>query len=415
MNAAPRPMLICVSDIHLTDSLHGAHVSREETFERFWTRIAVARLDRPARLCFVGDLFDLVRSPRWLDGAYRPYHEPDAPVRAVVLAIVESIVAREQGFFDAIRRRVEAGELEVTYLLGNHDRLLAHCPQARRVAWRALTGRDEEIEFHTEQVFPEHGVLAYHGHLGDPVNESLDGGGTIGDALGVELITRFPRMMRRIVGEEGSAILEDIDDVRPIYAVPSWVRHVGVVRGDLLGPVNRTWASLVEEFLHRPFVRQWIRGQRKGLRFDTGKKLELMLQLSTKKLVARGQDQRLTKLYKVVQHGFDGRMAARGVEELEARRGLRFVVNGHSHFASMVPLGNVDGRPAAYFNTGTWRTVHQIGNALGGRPSFLAYDAMTYLVFFPGGDPLGRDYEWWTGAMVPQDPPLAQALAGRGV
>ncbi|NOY91591.1 MAG: hypothetical protein GXP55_10355 [Deltaproteobacteria bacterium] len=396
-----RSMLICVSDIHLTDALHGSHVTREETFERFWTRISAARGERPAHICFVGDLFDLVRSPRWLDGAFRPYHDPDTHVQAVVLEIVERIVAREQGFFDAIRRRVEEGGLEVSYLLGNHDRLFAHCPEARRVAWRALTGRDEDVEFRTEQVFPDHGVLAYHGHLGDPVNESLDGGGTIGDALGVELITRFPRMMRRIVGEEGSAILEDIDDVRPIYAVPSWVRHVGVVQKALLRPVNRTWAGLVEDFLSKRFVRQWIRSQRKGFRLDTGKKLELMLQLSTKRLVARGQDQRLTKLYKVVQHGFDGRMAARAVEQLSAKKGLRFVVNGHSHFASMVPLGSIDGRPAAYFNTGTWRTVHQIGNALGGRPSFLAYDAMTYLVFFPSGDPLGRDYEWWTGAMVP--------------
>lgn len=394
-------MLICVSDIHLTDALHGAHVSREDTFERFWTRIAAARGTRPARLCFVGDLFDLVRSPRWLDGAFRPYHDPDKHVRAVVLAIVEHIVEREAGFFKAIRRRVEEGALEVDYLLGNHDRLMAHCPQARRVAWRALTGRDEEVEFDTQRVFPEHGVLAYHGHLGDPVNESLDGGGTIGDAIGSELITRFPRMMRRIVGEQGSEVLEDIDDVRPIYAVPSWVRHVGVVRRELLTPVNKTWSALVEDFLTKPFVRHWIRSQRKGLRLDTGKKLELMLQLSTKKLVVRGQDQRLTKLYKVVQHGFDGRMAARAAQELADHPGVRFVVNGHSHFASMVPLGSVQGRPAAYFNTGTWRTVHQIGNSIGGRPSFLAYDAMAYLVFFPSGDPLGRDYEWWTGAMVP--------------
>ena len=26
--------------------------------------------------------------------------------------------------------------------------------------------------------------------------------------------------------------------------------------------------------------------------------------------------------------------------------------------------------------------------------------AMSYLVFFPTDDPMGRDFEWWTGAMV---------------
>ena len=80
--------------------------------------------------------------------------------------------------------------------------------------------------------------------------------------------------------------------------------------------------------------------------------------------------------------------------------GLRYVVNGHSHFSSMIPLGSVGGKPACYFNPGTWRTVHQMGRSLEGRPTFLPYESMSYLVFFPSDDPLERDYEWWTGAMV---------------
>lgn len=398
-----RPMLIFVSDLHLTDALHGTAVSKEAMFERFWVRIQAARGERPAHLCFVGDLFDLVRSPTWFEGVARPYHEASDRVSAVVEGIVDSILEREAGFFDAIRRRVEAGELEVHYVLGNHDRLLRHAEGARRKVYEALTGRDEDVEFGDEILFRDHGVLAYHGHVGDPINESREGGPTAGDAIGSELITRFPRLVKRIVGEEGSEILDDIDDVRPIYAVPAWVRHVGVVRRDLLQPVGKTWSALVEEFLSKSFVRQWMRDKHRAFGLDTGKKLRLMLELSTKRVMIKGQDQRLTKLYKMVQHGFDGRMAQHAADELSRRRGYRYVVNGHSHFASMVPLGNVDGAPAAYFNTGTWRTVHQIGNAIGGRPSFLPYDAMSYLVFFPTGDPMGRDYEWWTGAMVPRD------------
>jgi hypothetical protein len=93
-------------------------------------------------------------------------------------------------------------------------------------------------------------------------------------------------------------------------------------------------------------------------------------------------------------------MQALAATELGRRRGLRYVVNGHSHFPTMHPLGRIGGDAAVYFNTGTWRSVHQIGHDLTGRPSFLPYDAMTYLVFFPNDDKLGRDYEWWTGAMV---------------
>ena len=56
-----RPLLIFVSDIHLTDRLHGNAVSKADQFARFWQRISAARGNRPAELCVVGDMFDLVR------------------------------------------------------------------------------------------------------------------------------------------------------------------------------------------------------------------------------------------------------------------------------------------------------------------------------------------------------------------
>ena len=393
-------MLIFVSDIHLTDALHGSSVSKLEAFQRFWVRIQAARGKRPAKLAFVGDLFDLVRSPTWLSTPHRPYHDLSGDAVSVVEGITDAILERERPFFDAIRSRVEAGELEIFYALGNHDRLLAIAPKARRAVWRAMTGRDEDVEFPTELIFEEHGVLAYHGHLGDPINDSPDGSGTVGDALASELIVRFPRDVQELIGRREVA-LEDIDDVRPIYAVPAWVREIGIRQRELLRPIGKVWQDLVSDFLDNDFVRQWMRQQHKFLGLDTGKKLKLLLELSTGKLMAHTHDHRLTKLYKLFQHSFDGRMAARAIEQLEARgKKLRYVVNGHSHFANMQPLGNLDGKPAVYFNTGTWRTLHQIGHGIGGRPSFLAFDAMSYLVFFPSGDPMGRDFEWWNGALV---------------
>jgi UDP-2,3-diacylglucosamine pyrophosphatase LpxH len=405
-----RPMVIFVSDIHLTDALHNSAISRKDAFERFWIRIAAARGQRPAHLVFCGDLFDLVRSPSWLDGAHRPYHEPDAAMIAEVDRIVAAVIDRERDFFDAIKTRVETGELEVHYTLGNHDRLLRFAPKARRAIWKALTGRDEDVVFPSEIEFPEHGVLAYHGHVADDINHQPDGAATIGDAIGSELIVRFPRAVRLLTGEPHPE-LDDIDDVRPVYAVPAWVRQLGTLKPELLRPINDVWSDIVESFLSRPYVKHWMKSQKSHLfGFDTGTKLRLLLELSTKKLVVKGSDKRLTELYKVMQHAFDGRMAKRAMNELEARKGrFRFVVNGHSHFPSMVPLGQLSGRPAVYFNTGTWRSVHQIGHGVGGRPAFLPYDAMSYLVFFPDSDPLGRDYEWWTGAMVARRDPEPRA------
>jgi len=396
-----RPLLVFVSDIHLTDALHASMIGKADVFERFWQRIQATRGTRPAEICFVGDLFDIVRSPTWLETERRPYHDPNPDTVAVVDRIVLGILEREAKFFEAIRKRVESGELTVHYVLGNHDRLLAFAPNSRRAIWRALTGQERDVEFPTERVFPEHRVLAYHGHAGDPINESPDGSATIGDALASELIVRFPHSVQSVLGHS-QAELEDIDDVRPIYAVPAWVRQLGIRNGELLRPVAKTWSGLVEEFLHNPFVRDWMRRQHRTFGLDTGTKLKLMLELSTGKVMAHTHDQRLTKLYKIFQQAFDGKMAQRGAHEIVQRekQSLRYVVNGHSHFASMVPLGSIRGEPAVYFNTGTWRTLHQIGHDLGGRPSFLAFDSMSYLVFFPNGDPMNRDYEWWTGACV---------------
>jgi UDP-2,3-diacylglucosamine pyrophosphatase LpxH len=313
--------------------------------------------------------------------------------------IVNAVLERERPFFERLRTHVESGQLEIRYILGNHDRLLEHAPRARRRIWKAMTGEDRPVEFPRELEFPEHGVLAYHGHVADRINSSPDGSPTIGDAIGCELIVRFPQEVRKVADLAEFKEIDDIDDVRPIYAVPAWVRRQGAVRRDLLGPISATWNQLVEEFFANDFVKDWSADKRRfGL--DVGKRLRLLLELSTKKIMARAHDQRLTRLYKLIQHNFDGHMARHGATELGRRRHLRYVVNGHSHFASMVPLGNMGGAPAAYFNTGTWRTVHQIGYDVGGRPSFLPYDAMTYLVFFPGDDRLERDYEWWTGAMV---------------
>jgi UDP-2,3-diacylglucosamine pyrophosphatase LpxH len=290
----------------------------------------------------------------------------------------------------------------VHYVLGNHDRLLKYAPKSRRAVWKALTGQDREVEFPTVKRFADHGVIAYHGNVTDAVNFDPEGGATIGDAIGSELITRFPRSVRLMTGE-GHQELDDIDDVRPVYAVPAWVRQLGVLNPSLLKPVNDTWVGLVESFLSRPFVKGWMKEhKKKAKRFGVGEglKLKMLLELSTKKVVAKGSDKRLTELYKVLQHGFDGKMARHGAAELEKLKGFNYVVNGHSHFANMVPLGNMNGKPAVYFNTGTWRSVHQIGHGLGGRPTFLPYDAMSYLVFFPDGDELGRAYEWWNGVMI---------------
>lgn len=390
-------MLVFISDLHLRPGAPSP-VSRAAQVHRLWERIELGRPGAPVRLCLLGDVFDLVRSPHWLTSPVRPYAEPSPELAAEVKAVVEATVEADRAFFEAVRRKVEQGALEVLYVLGNHDRLLAHAPAARAAVRAALgmRGGDDPLPF--SLAFPEHGVLAYHGHAVDLLCHDPAGGAPLGDVIASELIMRFPGEIRRRV-ELPDPRLDDIDDVRPILAVPGWVRALArEERSFLSDVVGRVWRELVDEFLANPWVRAWMRGHHRRLQLDFAQRVKLLLTLSAR---ARPRDEpRLTQLYYLLMKLLDVRFAKAALRALEQKehRGLRFVVNGHTHFAGMRPLGLVNGKPGCYFNTGTWRQVRQLGNLRRGQPAFLAYDAAAYLVFFDPGDPLERTFEWWQGA-----------------
>ena len=390
-------MLLFVSDLHLRPGAPSP-VSRAAQFHRLWERIEAGRPGAPVQLCLVGDIFDLIRAPQWLGSRVRPYHDPSPELAHQVKAIVDETLRADRTFFEAVRRRAAEGALEVQYLLGNHDRLLQHAPAARAAIRAALAMRGGDAPFPSSLVFPEQGVLAYHGHTVDLLCHEPDGAAPLGDVIASELIVRFPAEIRRQV-ELADPRLDDIDDVRPILAVPGWVRSVARVEPrDVSRVVGRVWRDLVDEFLWNPWVRSWMKEHHRPLKLDFAQRVKILLAASAR---AKQRDEpRLTQLYYVVMKLLDARFARTALKTLEQRehRGLRFVVNGHTHFAGMTPLGLVHGKPGCYFNTGTWRQLRQLGNVARGRPAFLAYDAASYLVFFDRDDPLERTFEWWQGA-----------------
>jgi UDP-2,3-diacylglucosamine pyrophosphatase LpxH len=390
-------MLVFVSDLHLRPGTPSP-VSRAAQFRRLWQRIEGGRPGAPVRLCLVGDIFDLVRAPEWLGSAVRPYADPSPELAARTKAIVEATLEADRSFFLAVQRLVQEGALEVEYILGNHDRLLAHAPAARAAIRAALGMKGGDAPFPLSLVFPEQGVLAYHGHTVDPLCHEPDGSAPLGDVIASELIVRFPAEIRRRA-ELPDPRLDDIDDVRPILAVPGWVRSIAREEPAFLSDVvGRVWRELVDEFLANAWVRAWMKDHHRALKLDFAQRVKLFLALSAR---ARPRDEpRLTQLYYVLMKLLDVRFARTALRALEQKehRGLRFVVNGHTHFAGMTPLGLVNGRPGCYFNTGTWRQLRQLGNVARGRPAYLAYDAASHLVFFDKGDPLERTFEWWQGA-----------------
>jgi UDP-2,3-diacylglucosamine pyrophosphatase LpxH len=373
-------------------------MSRAAQFHRLWQQLERGRPEAPVRLCLVGDIFDLVRAPHWLGTRVRPYDPPSPLLAAHVKEIVDATLEADRPFFEALRKKVDEGALEIDYVLGNHDRLLAHAPAARSAVRAALGMKGGDAPFPAKRVYEREGVLAYHGHTVDLLCHDPDGAAPLGDVIASELIVRFPTEIRRRI-EVLDPRLDEIDDVRPILAVPGWVRTVARCEPRQLARVVAVvWRDLVDEFLANGWVMDWMREHHRPYKLDFAQRVRLLLALSAK---AKPRDEpRLTQAYYLLMKILDVRFARTAVKALEARehRGLRFVVNGHTHFAGMTPLGLVNGRAAVYFNTGTWRQLHHLGNVARGRPAFLAYDAAAYLVFFDEDDPLGRTFEWWQGA-----------------
>jgi UDP-2,3-diacylglucosamine pyrophosphatase LpxH len=390
-------VLVFISDLHLRPG-NPSPVSRAAQFRRLWELIEGGRPGAPVRLCLVGDIFDLIRATAWLDFPVRPYDEPSPAQAARVAEIVRDTIAADAPFFEAVRQKVAQGSLELEYLLGNHDRLLMHAPAARGAVRAALGMKGGDAPFPHTLVFPEQGVLAYHGHTVDQLCHEEDGSAPLGDVIASELIVRFPAEIRRRI-EVTDPRLDDIDDVRPILAVPGWVRSLAHGEPRNVAPViARVWRDLVDEFLANEWVRSWMKDHHRPLKLDFAQRVRLMLAASAR---TKPRDEpRLTQLYYLAMKLLDARFARRALRTLEQRehRGLRFVVNGHTHFAAMTPLGLVHGQPACYFNTGTWRQLRHLGNVARGRPAYLAYDAAAYLVFFDRDDPLERTFEWWQGA-----------------
>jgi UDP-2,3-diacylglucosamine pyrophosphatase LpxH len=78
------------------------------------------------------------------------------------------------------------------------------------------------------------------------------------------------------------------------------------------------------------------------------------------------------------------------------------VVYGHTHRQVVVPLrATLDSTttPQIYFNSGTWRPVHDLAVFQQNQQQFVGYHVMTYLAFFDGDEFNGRAFDSWSGTL----------------
>jgi UDP-2,3-diacylglucosamine pyrophosphatase LpxH len=396
-------MLVLVSDLHLTDGSTARNVD-PEAFTLMASLIrdtAARRHAREIHLVLLGDILDLVRTDYWLrlriPADQRPWggpHDPrtglnadSATVERQFRDILDGVLATTpaRALYAAIASLADAGRpLRVTYVIGNHDRVLWNFPGLR--AW--ITTAFPLIDtFAAALEAPEYAVLARHGHEWDDHchgwrfrEQVLQPGNRIGRfapeayevmAIGEVVTAELMGGLVHHVREGGGPAslvdqVKDVNNLRPILDVFGWLEWLGEGRTDahqrlLLEALRAAIHGVVESRL----AGQWDRLDRDLL--VSGDLVDRLQQARTLLLGAdfrsfRGRVEAVRPLQQAFTSAFgeDDRVlkGAAGEEVLQpanAARGIQRVVYGHTHRAMHLYFsGERDGRARMYVNTGTY-------------------------------------------------------------
>ncbi|MCL6583876.1 MAG: hypothetical protein K6U11_09590 [bacterium] len=427
-------MLVFLSDVHLTDGSSGTTID-PRAFRKFCQSlkniVGDARQSniKKIEIVLLGDIFDLIRSDFWLrpenEGLSQPVRPWSAPnitdrsgwnLQAYTEAIVDKIITHPRnieiaGYLEELRTEClgEDVEVQLSYLIGNHDWLINRYPSARQRIADFLGMSDSkfytENRFPYERIFEGYWCLARHGDCYDRINyEGERDGSSLGDAIVIDLLTRFPEEVKNdpTLGRDADLVnkLKEIDNVRPLFDIPAWIQSICNLRPGIERKVHEIWNSLVDQFFKIPFVK-------KHDRFgpDVIDCLEMAMRLSSGFSFTKLKEILSSRALRfLVQQTENFRKFA--YQEAALRNNeVRYVVYGHTHTSAQVPLDIAAIPPHTsveriYFNTGTWRKVFEAASFGGGKCAFIGWHVMTFVVFYREEEKeRARNYEVWSASL----------------
>lgn len=446
-------MLAIISDLHLTDGTSGAtihpgafHILAErlcDLAERAsWRSDGTYRPIDRMDLVLLGDVLDVIRSTRWLQGSVRPWdnmHSPEAV--EVVSTITGDILQANEPALHVLRSLAHEGAVRIPhgsrdglpvassdehpvpvhihYMVGNHDWMfhlrgnsydLLREQVARHMG---LANRSDNPFPHDPlesdellEIFRQHRVFARHGDIFDPLNFSGDRDmSSLGDAVVIQLVNRFAEEVTAEMADDLPAGvlagLREIDNVRPLLLVPVWIDGLlerGCPYPSVHKKVKQVWDRLTDELLELPIVREgdsWSP-------FDLVDGLAGALKFS--KRLSIGWSSKITGWLDSLRGASSKSFYHHALAEQDFRnRRARHIVYGHTHHAECVPLdaSYADGYvlEQMYFNSGTWRRVHQQTRLAPGEHEFIPSETISLLSFFQDGERGGRPFEVWSGML----------------
>jgi len=446
-------MLVIISDLHLTDGTSGTSLP-PGAFQLFAERLqdlvlsASFRADglyRPLEcvdVVLLGDVLDVIRSAAWQGSDVRPWSGiENVNLANTVAKITNDILAHNEPGLRVLRGLAtqnllmvppanRAGQpvyqvdgqpvpVRLHYMVGNHD-WFYHVPGRQYDAIRQQIVAKLGLWNRPDTPFPhepsesttlidlmrQHKIFARHGDIYDPFNYEGDRcASSLGDAIVIELINRFPAEVQQRLGDELPealvAGLREIDNIRPTLLVPVWID--GLLERTCAAPAARKqvkaiWDDMADEFLANKFV----------CAHDTWSPVDIVDGLARvlkfSKRLSIGWASAIVNFLYGLQGKADESYYSHALTEQDFRnRRAQHIIYGHTHNAEFVPLdaSYAEGfvLNQVYFNSGTWRRVHRPTQYAPSEHEFIPSESMTYLSFYSGGERYGRPYEVWTGTL----------------
>lgn len=388
-------MIILVSDIHLTDTKERTTFPTENFLKNLESGIKCGIED--ITIVLLGDIFEILKSSKWLVAGIRPWQECTSAHVQTVEAILSSIIQANPDFFVGINNLKAAyPSLNFIYIPGNHDRPLntKMGEKARVILQQKLPLQEEQGKLFQPLFQSEsHQLIAKHGHEWDGDNRYGEFGGAntvaFGDAIVIDLILRLPQLVREALKIDFDdpllTYLHEIDNLRPhtLRVIGQWLNG-GLAE---LQRINYKAPRIIDEA-----VTQLARNLRKlamDVPFESFK-LNTWRRKSASWLLL--QEISIRGFLKVA-HRLPWGEEERGSESSYALEDFHFygdnfnyLVCGHTHNPLAMPIEIIgDNRPRFYINTGTWRRIRRVTRSIqerGKRTTFACWDEGSLLTIF---------------------------------
>ncbi len=390
-------MKVFISDIHLTDETTGKHNISPSDVDFFWNDIQTAGVKQDnIELIILGDFFDCIRSLKWT-GNTQPWGN-NANANKTAVQIVKDIIAKNKEVLDKLKNFFPG---KITYVMGNHDRLIWQVGEAKKLVAKALGIGNNRIKLkYSDKPL---GIYAIHGNERDEYNsfELRKHETPIGDAIVTLLINKFPEEVgKELKKPKLKTALQEIDNLRPSLLAPVWIAYnTRKLPEKERQAVKDIWEGLVKKFYKNPFVAEWFQVNDVWYNpVDKADKLQFAFEYFTettmKSMLEKFQEIK-DDFYKPKSAYIEG--AAR---DLYGEK-CKYVLYGHTHEAASHLLGEQAGKGRFYLNTGTWRRRIIMGEPKR-EPFFSLLKSISYVVFYDSKEKktIKRDFELWDGIVA---------------